>query len=447
MRKILHLTIFSLLLSMSVQAQRASYFRRLFVDAEYYFLYEDYRDALPFYLELHNAYPDNANISYRIGLCYLNIPNEKHKSIPFFEKASKSITQSYNEGYFTETQAPREVYLHYGRALRIRNEFQKSSNAFTKYSSLLTDADSVAKSVVTKELLSLALAQDFMENPITVKFTSAGRNVNTRFSEINPVVSGDSSMMVYTSVQQFYNAIMVANKRAKVWTLPLSINSQILADGIISTVGMSADGFTVLFSRNDNDVFNLYTSKYDPVKDQWGSISRLPKEINSRNWENYASFSPTGDTIYFSSNRPGGAGGFDLYQSVRTPTGWSVAVNLGGVINTPFDEIAPTVSSDGKRLFFSSKGHGTMGGYDIFVSEMVNGRWGRPVNLRYPINTTDDDVFFFPISNGSSGYVSRVLPQSFGENDIYLLEFDLDSLIKANRRPEFLSPLIDATGY
>lgn len=447
MRIILHLFFILLFLPTTLQAQRASYFRRVFVDAEYYFLYEDYRDALPLYMELHNAFPDNANVACRIGLCYLNTPNEKHKALPFFEKASKSVTKSYNEGYFTETQAPYEVFLYYGRTLRIQNNFKKSSEAFKKYESLLAENDSVAHGIVTKERESLRLAQNYIENPVKVTFTSAGRGINSRFSEINPVVSADTNLMVFTSVQQFYSAIMVVNRRAKTWSIPLNINSQILADGEISTVGMSSDGYTVLFSRNDNDIFNLYTSKYDPVKDQWGSISRLPKEINSRNWENYASFSPSGDTIYFSSNRPEGQGGFDLYHSVRTPTGWSVAINTSRLLNTPFDEIAPIVSPDGKRLFFSSKGHGTMGGYDIFVSERVNGHWGAPVNLRYPINTTDDDVFYFPVGNGSSGYVSRVLPQSFGENDIYFLDFNLDSLIISNRNPLLLTPLLDATSY
>jgi tetratricopeptide (TPR) repeat protein len=446
MRKHSYALFFLLFFSFVVQAQRASYFRRVFVDAEYFLLYEDFRDALPLYIELFEAFPDNANVAYRIGLCYINILNEKHKSAPFFEMATKAITRSYKEGYFTETQAPREAFLYYGRALRIINEFSKSKQAFLKYLDFLDEGEEFERTLVAKELVALELAQEFIENPIPVKFTSAGKTINTRFPEINPVVSADSTKLLYTSVQQFYNAIMFSNRRARIWSHPFNVNSQIFADGQITTVGLSADGFTVLLSRNDNDVFNLYTSNYDPVKDQWGTINRLPKEINTRNWETYASFSPSGDTLYFSSNRPGGVGGFDIYYSVRTISGWTEAVNLGDIINTPFDEIAPTVSHDGNRLFFSSTGHPTMGGYDIFVSVKQKGMWGKPINLRHPINTTDDDVFYYPLGNGSSGYVSRILPESYGENDIYLLEYNLDSLIKTNtsiRRANYYPELIE----
>jgi len=170
-------------------------------------------------------------------------------------------------------------------------------------------------------------------------------------------------------------------------------------------------------------MFNLYTSSFDSTKNAWGIISRLPKEINTRSWENYGSFSPTGDTLYFSSNRPSGKGGFDIYFSVKTVTGWTEAILLDASLNSPFDEIATNISQDGKKLFFSSKGHKTMGGYDLFVSYKVKGKWSQPENLGFPLNTTDDDVFFFPIGDGSSGYVSRLMPESFGENDIYMVTF------------------------
>ncbi|NHB70385.1 PD40 domain-containing protein [Perlabentimonas gracilis] len=428
MRKHLYSILALLLFSLSVQAQRASYFRRIFVDAEYYFLYEDYRDALPLYMELLESSPDNANVQYRIGLCYLNIPNEKHKSIPFFERAQKAINHSYSEGYFTETQAPPEVFLYYGQALRITGELDKAREAFVKYSEMVKD-DSDKLRVVSKEVESLNYAQQLMAQPINLTYTSAGRTVNTRFSEINPVVSADTSIMIYTSVQQFYNAILQSNQRASIWSHPININSQLYADGEITTVGMSSDGKTILFARNDNDVFNLYIATYDGAKQQWSPLSRLPKEINSRSWETYATFSPSGDTLYFSSNRPGGFGGFDIYYSVLTPSGWSEAVNLGASVNTQFDEIAPALTHNGKRLFFSSTGHKTMGGYDTFVTERKGQGWGKPVNLGYPFNTTDDDIFFQPIGDGSAGFLSRILPQSFGGFDIYLVEFDLDSIL------------------
>ncbi|MDD2196720.1 MAG: hypothetical protein PHE03_01475 [Bacteroidales bacterium] len=422
MRRFLYTIIFFFIV-LSSFSQRTSYFRRVFVDAEYYLLYEDFREALPLYQELHNSFPDNANIAYRIALCYLNTPNDKHKSIPFFEQALQSVTNSYKEGYFTETQAPKEVYLHYGRALRITNDFEKATAAFEKYSGLIIDDEKENKQLVNHEFKAIAYAKELMKNPIDIKFTSVGKTVNSRFAEINPVVSADNQTMVYTSVQQFYNAIQMSTKRAGVWTHPININSQMFADGAIATVGISPDGTKLLLSRNDNDIYNLYTSTLDTAKNTWGVLSKLPKEINTRSWENYAAFSPTCDTIYYSSNQSGGMGGFDIYMSIETADGWTPGVNLGPSVNTPYDEIAPTLSYDGKKLFFSSTGHQTMGGFDIFVSELRGGKWTKPKNMGYPLNTTDDDVFFYPIGDGSMGYISRFMPQSQGDNDIYLVDF------------------------
>ncbi len=431
MRKLLYLIVALFLFTVSGTAQRASYFKRVFIDAEYYLLYEDYSDALPLYQELLNTYPNNANINYRIGLCYLNISGEKKRSIPYFEKAKRFISQDYKEGYFSEDKAPREVYLHYGRALRIAENFDAANEAFTKYSQLLTGSDTEQKAIVTKEINAIQLAKQMKQNTIPVKFISLGGAVNSRFPEINPVVSADNSTLIFTSVQKFYNAIMVAHKRAGIWTYPENINGQTYADGEIYTVGLSSDGKSLLLSRNDNDVFNLYVSVYDTLKQQWGAITRLPKEINSRDWENYASYSPTGDTLFFSSTRPGGSGKFDIYYSAKVSGGWSRPVNIS-IINSAFDEIAPTISHDGRYLFFSSNGNKSMGGYDHFVSKRNGSNWGKPINLGSPINTPDDDIFYQPIGDGSSGYISRVMERSYGFSDIYLVEFNLDSLVNAN---------------
>jgi tetratricopeptide (TPR) repeat protein len=424
MNRFVYSLFFALLISFSAYSQKASYFKRIFVDAEYYLLYEDYRDALPLYIEIYNIQPSNANVNYRIGLCYLNIPNEKQKSIPFFERAIKDVTESYREGYYTEQQAPREVFLNYGRALRINGDFEKSKQAFITYRSMLNENETQEKDLVKKEIESVEYALQMKENPVNVKFTSAGRNINSRFAEVFPVVSADNKIMVYTSVQQFYSAIMVSHKEDGKWNHPININTQLFADGPIRTVGLSSDGNTLLLARNDNDVYNLYISSYDSTKKSWGTMARLPKEINTRNWETYGSLSPKGDTLYFSSNRPGGQGGFDLFMSVKTATGWSEASNLGNAINSSFDEIAPTVSRDGKKLFFASNASPTIGDFDIFVSYRRNGKWTKPINLGYPMNTTDDDLFYFPIGDGSTGYISRVLPESSGENDIYFVEFE-----------------------
>ncbi len=419
------LLFLSIFLSLNVIGQKDSYYKRVFVDAEYYLLYEEYRDALPLYLEIKRAFPNNANVDFRIGQCYLNIPNEKSKSIPYFEKAIAKISEKYREGYFTELYAPNETYLLYGRALRINGDFDIALEAFRSYKKLIEAADKVENFLVDVEIQSIYEAKRMIANPIKVKFKSLGRKINSSFPEINPVSNISGTKLIYTSLQRFYNAILFSEFKDSSWTTPTNLNPQLFADGPISTVGMSENGESVVLSRNDNDDYNLYISKFDKDKKVWAQLEKLPKEINGRSWETFGSLSKGGDTLYFSSNREGGFGGFDLYMSVKSTLGvWSNPVNLGSEINTPLDESSPFITDEGKKIFFCSKGHLTMGGYDIFVSSRNGTRWNVPQNLGYPLNTTDDDIFFFPIGDGKKGFISRATPESQGDTDIFLITID-----------------------
>lgn len=410
----------------SISAQKSAYYRRIFVDAEYYLLYEEYRDALPLYQEIYKTYPSNNNIAYRIGLCYLNIPNEKQKSLPYFEKAITAITDSYKEGYFTEVNAPREAYLHYGRALRILGQFDKAQKAFETYQGILKPGDLTELRIVRKELESLSYAREMIARPKKHTITPVGRNISTRFPEINPVSDSSGNTLVYTSVQRFYNAILISNRGNEFWNNPLNLNPQLYADGQIRTVGITSNGNILLLSRNDNDIYNLYYSTYNKETNSWTPISKFPKEINtSKSWQTFGSLSKNGDTLYFSSNREGGFGGFDIWMSIKTSSGWSAPINLGKNVNSQFDEIAPFLTENGKRLFFSSNGHRTIGGFDIFYSDYENKAWGIPQNIGYPLNTTDDDTFFFPIKNGAEGYYSKNTESSSGDEDIYHVVLDI----------------------
>lgn len=385
-------------------------------------LYEEYRDALPLYLEILKSYPDNANIYYRIGQCYLNIPDEKKKSIPFFEKAITKTTDKYHEGYFTETKAPREAYLLLGRAYRIDSLFDKALDAFNSYKDLIQTSSSNESFIVDKEIESISNAREMISHPKNYKFISIDRNINTHFSEINPVTNLSGNILIYTSLQRFYNAILLSEYKDSSWTKPINLNPQLFADGPISTVGISEDASSLVFARNDNDDFNLYISRFDNLKKSWAPLEKLPKEINGRSWETYGSLTKSGDSLYFSSNRDGGIGGFDIYLSVKSQSGiWSVPAGIGEEINTSFDESTPFITDNGKKLFFCSKGHSTMGGYDIFVSIKKDGKWTTPINLGYPLNTTDDDIFYFPMGDGLKGFISRNTPGSHGVNDIYMV--------------------------
>ena len=177
--------------------------------------------------------------------------------------------------------------------------------------------------------------------------------------------------------------------------------------------------------KNDKEG-SIYYSKLDG--DQWsygymlGTDPGDITDINTQYHEPSACLSPDGNTLYFVSDRPGGFGGEDIYRCVKLPTGrWSKATNLGPTINTEYDEDAPFMHPDGVTLFFSSNGHKTMGGFDIFFSVKSDSGWYPPQNMGYPINTTDDDVFYVMSSDGKRAYFSSVRPEGLGEQDIYMV--------------------------
>ena len=197
------------------------------------------------------------------------------------------------------------------------------------------------------------------------------------------------------------------------------LTNRLGSDGEFRVLSISADGTKMLlYSYSMYSSGDIYESKLTGNK--WSRCKKLNKNINSSYSENFASYSPDGNTIYFTSNRPGGQGGYDIYKSVMGSDGdWSEAINLGPVINTEYDEATPMVSPDGNYLFFSSKGHFSMGEFDIFRSKIVRGQFLFPSNLGFPVNTSGDNLNWVPVGNGLAGYLPAILPNGLGGFDIW----------------------------
>jgi outer membrane protein OmpA-like peptidoglycan-associated protein len=192
----------------------------------------------------------------------------------------------------------------------------------------------------------------------------------------------------------------------------------------MDVVALSADGKSMLLAVSDEFDSNIYISRYE--NNRWNPAVSLGKPINTRYFESHASFSPDGKSIYFSSNRRESMGGMDIFRSDLQEDGsWGDPVNLGPGINTLLNEEAPYLSPDGSRLYFSSQGHSAIGGYDIFFAERLeDGSWYEvPVNLGYPLNTTDDD---FPISpTGLAQENSSLIFANSKVSGYELLKFDM----------------------
>jgi Periplasmic component of the Tol biopolymer transport system len=402
--------------------------KETFTEAESYFLYEEYADALPLYVKLKDQIPDNYNLSYKIGRCYLNLPYEKQKSIAFLEDAVKYNSGKPGVTSLRELRAPSDALFYLGDAYRVNNQLEKAIQAYQRFKEKASNK-TYDLELVDHQIKSCQRALTMEKRPITVKMVNLGDVINTRFSETNPVITPDETMIVYATRLPFYQAVFYSKKVNGRWTDPVNMIPELGVDGDCFPTCISHDGRELFVYRSDQFRGDLYVTNY--INGSWTRIRKLNSNINTKYFESHASISPDGKTLYFTSNRNGGFGGLDIYKSTRVSTttdDWGPAVNLGPTINSEYNEDSPFLTEDGKRMFFSSFGHETLGGYDIFYSDLKDdGTWGEPVNLGYPINTPDDEVFYNPLKDGSVGYMARFEPQGFGKFDIYRFDVRLNS--------------------
>ncbi len=399
--------------------------RNNFYEAESWILFESYKDALPIYTQLLKSYPTNNNFKYRIGQCYLNISGEKDKAISFLEDAVKNINPEYKEGNFKEKGAPFDALYYLANAYRINNQLDKALETYEKFKKNL-DSKVYDTAVVELQIQSCLNAKELMSRPLYVKMENLGELINESNAEFNPVVSDNNDVLVYSKSEAFYDAILYSTKQDGKWSGPLNMNEILQVDRDYFPTSISKDGNTLyLYSSLDYDG-RIYTSTF--ANGRWNPIVKLNDNINTKFWESHATVSHDDRKLYFTSNRKGSIGGLDIYVSKRDTSGdWGIPLNLGPVINTIYNEESPFLSKDDKTLFFSSRGHFNMGGYDVFYSTALdNGEWSVPLNMGYPINSTDDDVFFKPSGEGYEAYYAVDRPQGFGKEDIYHVEIFSD---------------------
>ncbi len=415
---------FLIFISSTAFSQDIRKLQETFIEAEYFVLYQEYNDALPFYLQLYEQLPDNSNIAFRIGLCYLNIPGWKNLAISYLETAAKNCSAKYKEGSLNQKTAPYEAIFHLGEAYRINFQFDKAKEAFIKYRETLLPDDTENLRFLDQQIKVCDNAAVLVEKPIQFTEENMGSMINDERSNHSPVVSAGGKAFAYMVGLKFYDAIMYSKLVNNKWSAPLNITPEIQVDGSISISSLSADGNTIFLSKNDNFTSDIYSAKLNG--NQWMPAVLLNKNINTKYWESHGYISENGEMMIFASDRPGGFGGLDLYVSKKINGDWGQAINLGPEVNTPFNEDRPFLINGANTLFFCSQGHYNMGGYDIFRSDLQpNGLWSEPANLGYPLNTPDDDTFFAPVGKGETGYISKSkgTTENFGREDIYRITF------------------------
>jgi tetratricopeptide (TPR) repeat protein len=408
------------LLPVSTNAQRDSS-RNDFLNAESWFLFEEYREAEDIYQKLLMRDPENDNLKYKIGICLLNDPYRKGESIAYLLDASNNINPDYKESSFKENSAPPDVLYYLGNAYLVNDMLDPAIETFERFLKIL-DPEVYDDMLVKAQIKACENAKRLKTMPVDFDITPLGPPINTRYADINPVISGDGKKMAFVTEQPFFDEALFVEKVDGHWSLPMSLTAMLGFDENVYPVGLSYDGTEMLLYYDDEHIGNLYYSRYEDGL--WLPAVKLGENISTKYWESHGCFSKDGKSIYFTSNRKGTFGGLDIYRSDRLPDGgWGVPENLGPTVNSRYNEETPFITEDGQTLFFSSYGHFNIGGYDIFYSKRnKDGSWSEPVNLGYPINTTGDDLFFQPVKNGFGGYQSRLIETGEGRFDICYLE-------------------------
>ena len=387
-----------------------------------------FKQAQPFLVKAQDFNPNNAELNYMLGVINFNLNPQSDAATKFLEKAISlngkiPADVSYFLGWAYQFQLKwDDAIKYYQFQLKVLNADAKE-NAF-------------AIEDVTKKINECKIGKIETAKPQRVFVDNLGSTINSSYPEYSAFISADESMMVLTArrenstggkidegdswpFEDLYQSFKVNGK----WTPAQNFGPIVNSEEHDASSGLSSDGTTMfIFKYKEKDGGDIYTSNL--VGNTWTKPEHLNKNINSKSHESSVSLSYDAKRLYFISDREGNLGGGDIYYSDKDiKNEWGPAVNLGPSLNTKYGEEGVFIHPDGKTIYFSSKGHKTMGGYDVFKSVFENGIWSEPINLGYPINGPDDDVFFVISGSGSHGYFASSKQGGFGDKDIYKITF------------------------
>ncbi|NVO01184.1 MAG: PD40 domain-containing protein [Bacteroidetes bacterium] len=395
----------------------------------------NYTAALQIFLSLDSIKPQNSNINFQIGMCYINSTSDQTKAIPYFEMAKKNVSKKYTGGSKEDRCSP-YVFYYLAKAYHLDYNLDKAIeyfNKFKEYFNYKTDRAIVEQA--DRQIEMCNNAKKSMADAGKLKIENLGPNINSPYRDYSPVISLDGSTLIFTSRRKvgenpkkekdgrYFEDIYISkyNSETKQWDQAKSIGDSINTNLHEASISLSADGKQLFLYKSDGKDGNIYVSKN--IDGNWSSPQKLPEPINSKAWETHVFLTTDGNTLYFVSDRSGGFGGRDIYSSKKISEGvWDKPINLGPVINTKYEEESPYIVTDssGTTLYFSSKGQGSIGGFDIFTSKQkIDGTWSEPKSMIYPINTSDDDVFYVPTQDKKHAYYASGKYGGLGDLDLY----------------------------
>ena len=388
-----------------LNGQYTKEFKRIYFDADYLMETGFYEEAFNRYKNLLTLDPGNYNILFHCGACCLNIPGNETQAITYLQEAVEGVTLSYKDKSHKEPGAPVISYFMLGQAYHQNYQFQEAIEQYSTYLEFGANQDEDQLDFARMQIEACQRAANVARTRPAFEFQGVLEHFEDDLPSCsNPVISGDGNVLIFLVDYPSDKKIMMTVRKDSLWSRPRVINSQIGMVGETYPVSLSFDGKDLYLMHQFYSHSDIFVSHFQG--NRWSEAESLGYHINGRTSEDHASISRDGQSLYFTSDVRGGQGSFDIYVSRLGEKGdWGEPVNLGPTINTPYEEHTPFISSNDSILFFSSQGHSSIGGMDVFHSTLQSdGSWSEPENLGYPVNTPGDDLFFNPGWSELEGY-------------------------------------------
>ncbi|MEZ4937547.1 MAG: OmpA family protein [Crocinitomicaceae bacterium] len=368
--------------------------------------------------------PNNSELNYKIGVAYMQ-GDHKFDALPFFEKAKKLNPDGFPD---------MDYYL--GKSYHLRMKWDEAEKAYKSYLQH-PKATKEGKEKTEKGLKEIEVGRKLAAEPLRVWIDNMGDKINSEYPDHSPLISADEKKLFFTSrrkdskgglmdeFEMYFEDVYYSEKVNGEWSEAKNIGDSINTEYHDATIGLTPDGFGLMvFKGTGKKTGGIYLSRNEDG--EWTKPKPFFGSDKIKFHQPSATFTFDEKRVYFISNQPGTLGEHDIFYSDwnEDKKEWGEPVNLGANINTDLDERGVFLSADDKTLYFSSQGHENMGGLDIFSTTLQeDGSWSKPVNMGYPINTPDDDLYFVIIGNERYGYYSSYREGGLGDKDIYRITF------------------------
>ncbi|MCU0461996.1 MAG: OmpA family protein [Bacteroidales bacterium] len=386
-------------------------------DISYYYD-EDYEKAASLYEPLVVEYPENKNLAAKLGICCLNIDGREKEALSLLERASTNVVE--NEKDYTEygEASPLDTWLYLAVAYQRNDSLEKALSEFYNAKKRLEETDVFRLDYIDNQIRDCRYAIEQKKKPLTIILNLFAPWLSEYPGACNPVLAKNDSVFIFTQKTGEKTRILCSYKNGS-WLPPKDITKQLGGYDRFYSNSITDDGRLLVLYMDDGGDGNIYfCQRKDSV---WSKIKNPGKPINTIYWESHGFITPDGNTIYLASNRPGGVGDLDIWKAEKKEDGtWDNPVNCGEIINTPFNEDTPFFDPASNALLFSSSGHISMGGYDVFRSIFRNGGWTNPVGMPFAFNTTDENTFFI-LNNNAPGFVASRFDERVQSRNIYSL--------------------------